>query len=374
VRTSPRVPLRWRAFVVSALLPIGVLGSACQGGAPAAATVNGTRISESAVDSELHAIAANRNYTAAVVQQSQQPVLGQGKGTFALAFTDRVLTRQILYAIVHQEAVRRHLTVTPAQIATAVADQRAQLKDSQGNELWSGFSPAYQDLLARRAAEFTALQNSMVVADNAAVQKYYDANKAKLAQNCVSHILVATPALAQDIHQQLVNGADFATLARKYSTDTGSATKGGDLGCAPAGTYVAEFEAAVSKLAVGQLSAVVHSQFGYHLIKVTARRTGLADVRAEVVTQLQSQASAQLNQLVQTAVGRAAISVNPRYGTFDKASGQVTPPKAPPGSAGGSATTATTAPAATSPATAPPDTSAGTAGSGQGAAPPTSGP
>ncbi len=66
-------------------------------------------------------------------------------------------------------------------------------------------------------------------------------------------------------------GADFATLARKYSKDTGSGQNGGELGWAPASNYVTEFADAVSKLEIGAISEPVKTQFGYHIIQVIAR-------------------------------------------------------------------------------------------------------
>jgi foldase protein PrsA len=339
------------AFVVA-----GGLGlSACQGTAPMAATVNGHRITQAAVVSELNAIVANKDYTAAI-QASNTAVVGAGgSGTFDLAFTNRVLSRQILYELIHEEVVRRHLVVGPNEIKAAAAAQLAQIgKDSTNTkDLFPEFTVTYQDLLSRRAAEFTALQNDLGGPNDAAVQSYYNANKAQFVQNCASHILVATQAQADSLHAQLVAGADFATLAKQFSTDSASAVKGGDLGCAPAGTYVAEFEAALQVLAVGQLSPVVHSQFGYHIIKLTARQAQpVSTVRTQILQQL-------LSQFVQAQVSKATVDLNPRYGTYDKTTGNITLPKAPtPAQGGGTPTTA--APAGLGQTAPPPTAPAGT--------------
>jgi len=92
-----------------------------------------------------------------------------------------------------------------------------------------------------------------------------------------SHILIQsdTPdakAKAVGILAELKAGADFATLAKKYSQDN-SADKGGDLGYFTAGQMVAPFDAAVQKMKTpGELSEVVQTQFGYHIIKFEGRR------------------------------------------------------------------------------------------------------
>ena len=70
----------------------------------------------------------------------------------------------------------------------------------------------------------------------------------------------------------LLEGKDFAELAGKYSEDFGSARGGGDLGWTKRGQFVPEFEAAAYNLEPGELSEIVESQFGYHLIQLIERR------------------------------------------------------------------------------------------------------
>ncbi len=85
------------------------------------------------------------------------------------------------------------------------------------------------------------------------------------------HILVNTEAEAVAIRQQLVGGADFATLAKKDSQDKGSAANGGDLGWFGKGVMDPAFEAAAFSLKVGEISQPVKSSFGYHIIQVLAK-------------------------------------------------------------------------------------------------------
>lgn len=80
---------------------------------------------------------------------------------------------------------------------------------------------------------------------------------------------------AEKLLAQLKNGADFAKLAREHSDDPGSAPKGGDLGFFRKGMMVREFEEAAFKLQPGQISEIVKSPFGYHIIKISARKTEL---------------------------------------------------------------------------------------------------
>jgi parvulin-like peptidyl-prolyl isomerase len=88
-----------------------------------------------------------------------------------------------------------------------------------------------------------------------------------------SHILVATKqkALAEKLLAEVKHGANFAALAKKYSTDTASKVKGGDLGYFGKGTMVAPFDKAAFSMKVGQVR-LVQSQYGWHIIKVTGRK------------------------------------------------------------------------------------------------------
>jgi parvulin-like peptidyl-prolyl isomerase len=73
------------------------------------------------------------------------------------------------------------------------------------------------------------------------------------------------------VEDLLKSGQDFGALAKQYSKDTGSGQNGGELGWAPASSYVPEFAAAVKTLKLGEISQPVKTQFGYHIIQVIAR-------------------------------------------------------------------------------------------------------
>ncbi len=77
---------------------------------------------------------------------------------------------------------------------------------------------------------------------------------------------------ASKLLDSIKNGADFAELARKYSDDPGSAVNGGDLGYAARGTFYPEFESAAFRLREGEVSDVIESPVGYHIIQLIDRR------------------------------------------------------------------------------------------------------
>jgi len=84
------------------------------------------------------------------------------------------------------------------------------------------------------------------------------------------HILVATAEECADLKAQIEAGADFADIARQYS-QCPSGRRGGELGQFGRGQVGPEFEDVVFSAAVGEVQGPVRTQFGYHLIEVTAR-------------------------------------------------------------------------------------------------------
>jgi parvulin-like peptidyl-prolyl isomerase len=108
-------------------------------------------------------------------------------------------------------------------------------------------------------------------------RKMYEDNKPLFSTETmrVSHIMVKTEAEAEAILTELEAGKDFAELAKAKSQDTGSAEKGGDLGELRRGQAVQEFEEAAFRLKEGELSPVVKTQYGYHILKGGAHATAV---------------------------------------------------------------------------------------------------
>ncbi|MEO8117737.1 MAG: peptidylprolyl isomerase [Rhodoferax sp.] len=179
-----------------------------------------------------------------------------------------------------KEGERDGLTKDPLVAATAAIAQDRVLSDA-------------------RLAKLDAQNTPAAAALDAYAQNFYKANADKFekpAQTRARHILLDNKgpeslAKAKELLAKLRAGASFEELAKANSTDTGSATRGGDLGFFSAGQMVRPFDDAVNALAKpGDLSEPVESQFGYHIIRLEERREKGRQSFEEVKPQLLSEA------------------------------------------------------------------------------------
>jgi hypothetical protein len=192
------------------------------------------------------------------------------------------------------EAIRRKLDENP--------DIKEQLELARSNIL--------------AAAALRALESGIGASD-VEVEKFYNEHKREFEEIRTRHILirgassilpaesgakvltdVEAKAKAEDLRKQILQGADFAQLAQKNSDDPTTAPQGGDMGFLKRGKQVPPFEAAAFALEPGQVSEVVSTPFGFHIIKVEARKT-LADQREAVAARVrQAKVSEKVSDLV----------------------------------------------------------------------------
>lgn len=104
------------------------------------------------------------------------------------------------------------------------------------------------------------------------LKKYYEEHKEDFKKDReinTRHILLKTEEEAKQVQSRLQKGEDFIELAKKYSIDPNVRQTGGEIGFQPKGSLIPEFESAAYKLTkVGQVSSIVKTQFGYHIIRL----------------------------------------------------------------------------------------------------------
>jgi foldase protein PrsA len=180
--------------------------------------------------------------------------------------------------IVASEAKKEKVTITDKELN----EELDKLKESYGGEevfnqmLESNNTTvdALKDDLKNYLTIRKLLEPQIKITDEE-LQTYFDENKdsfGEAEQVKASHILVADEATANEIKQKLADGADFAELAKEYSTDEGTKENGGELGFFAKGTMVTEFDDVAFTLPVNEISDPVKTDYGYHIIKVEEKK------------------------------------------------------------------------------------------------------
>ena len=200
--------------------------------------------------------------------------------------------RDFSYLIVAAESFKASVEVSDEQIK--------QYYDQHSEE----FVTPERVRLAYLRLTGDALTESIQIDEEELVAHYEEKQESLLTQEQrqASHILIQVAASAdeetsnkakaeaEDLLKQIRNGNDFAELARKHSDDPGSAAQGGDLGFFARGAMLPEFEKTVFSMEVGDISEPVHTQFGFHIIKLTEVRgtetPSLDEVREELIAEL----------------------------------------------------------------------------------------
>jgi parvulin-like peptidyl-prolyl isomerase len=293
----------WRSFFVLLALPLALLAAGCGGGGGGnsldqkdAAVVNGQHITRSTLDERMHQAACSYKLQKKVFPKAGSQEYQQIQTTIIQNLVQRVQ--------LEQKAPSLDVKVTDKQ----VEDQLKNLK----KQYFGGSEKRYLAELKKQCvtdagvrddlrsnllsnAIFKKVTGNAKVTD-AEVRAYFDNHREVYTtpqSRVVSHILVKDKALADRIYTQLKNGADFATLAKKYSTDPGSKSQGGQLTITK-GQTVPEFDKVAFELRTGQLSKPVHTQYGWHIIHADKpatphQSTPFAQVKESIKQQLLQQ-------------------------------------------------------------------------------------
>jgi peptidyl-prolyl cis-trans isomerase C len=173
--------------------------------------------------------------------------------------------------------------------------------------------------------------------DEALLRAFYEAHKSEYEQIHARHILIrmqGSPitlapgqrdltdadalAKALEIRQKIVQGADFADLARVDSDDMGSSAKGGDLGFLKRGQTMPSFEEAAFALPAGELSQPVKTTYGYHIIKVEEKKPTrtFEELRPELEKNLENEAS---RKFVEDLKAKTKVVIDPDFTATPKA-------------------------------------------------------
>jgi len=323
---------RFAAVALAGLCAAGLAASAgCSTLTPSAATVgfptHPVKVDRAGFEKELKALDENKQLQAA---SGGNGLSGAGKETLDPRLAAGWLTAVIYDKVITHEFDRRHLSVTPDDTDAGKTQLTTQFGSPQ---VADAFPTWFKDRVVGRNARAVAVRSAVSGIDfsDAGLRKYYDGHQADFSLNCLSHILVKTKPEAAAALARIKGGEDFAAVAKSVSIDTGSGSKGGDLGCNPKGVFVPEFDQAASTLPIGQLSDPIQTQYGWHIILVRERRVQPFDAaKDQVRSAVTAQAQGAFTQFLQQAASAARVTVDPRYGTFRPPAADQPPEVVPP--------------------------------------------
>jgi len=246
-----------------------------------AVTVNGEDITKGEIAEEVMRLSKQFGGRMSPEQMSQM------QGALSQQARENLISRILLKQKIEED----NIEVAQEEIDARMAEVRASLGSEADLENRLAMMGMTVEMLEKEMETGLAVEKLIAKyaptdeITEAEVRAYYDENTERFQQPervKASHILIkadadaseATKALAleeaEDVMAQLDQGADFAQLAREHSACP-SSQKGGDLGFFQRGQMVPPFENAAFALDIGEVSGIVETQFGYHIIKVTDR-------------------------------------------------------------------------------------------------------
>lgn len=307
-----------------AIIPVLVLllaGASCSTFAVAAATVNGQKITEAQVESELDRVRGDPTFQDLLKRQADQ-LRGVARRN--------ILTGLIRQQILSEEARRRNIRVTRAQIDRLIAQEaRRQGLSVEDFRKAQSLSESDARIIGERIVRQFELRSRVikdVKVDESRIRGAYEAQKEAFVEVHVFRITVRSERDARRALDEINGDATFAEVAEKRSTDS-LASEGGDMGYVPLTTVSSQAQAAIENASEDGLTQPIAAPSGYEIYRVTDRRSrDFADVRDELRSQLADQAREQeFEQWLGRRLRSASIVVNPKYGRFDPRTLQIVP-------------------------------------------------
>jgi parvulin-like peptidyl-prolyl isomerase len=194
------------------------------------------------------------------------------------------------------------MAIDDVRMANALTDDQLKRALTAEGWTWEDYRKKLGEQIRKAKLLSRVVRRELTITEEA-LKRYYGEHIERFKepdQTRASHILIAIPQDADDllvealrhkgemILERLSRGEDFGELARSYSDDP-SAKMGGDLGFFKPGDLLPEFDRVVFTLQSGQVSGLVRTKIGFHIIKVTGRKKGPAKPYEEVKDELRNQ-------------------------------------------------------------------------------------
>lgn len=231
---------------------------------------------------------------------------------------ERVLDMLVDMKVQEQEAVKAGITATEEEIQAELDKAKKNFGDeAKFNEFLTSqkMTIEYLQDAIRKDILITKLQEKLtadVAVTDEEVAAYYTTNQSQFLSVKASHILLEDEEEAKKALERVKNGENFNDLAAELSKDPSAKENKGDLGYFRKGQMVEPFEDAAFQMQVGQISELVKTDFGYHIIKLEDRKfEKLEDVSAELkISMLDSKKDKVYQELLTEMRSKANIKKN----------------------------------------------------------------
>ena len=211
-------------------------------------------------------------------QEGLDPESDEGRERLAQA-RRQVLEQMIDQVLIQQAAAEMGVSISESELQASIQDIIDQSGgEDQFNQSLQAMETVYEDF--REMLLNQLLSEAVYSAVTASIGSVAEQVQAR-------HILLPTRERAQEVLARLQAGEDFAFLAKEYSEDISSRERGGDVGFFPRGVMPPEVEEVAFSLDVGEVSEIVESQFGFHIIQVLGREE--RELTVEVFENLRQQ-------------------------------------------------------------------------------------
>lgn len=258
----------------------------------AVAKVNGDTISQDEFDKNFEM------YKKAYESQFGPDIMKKDAGndkTFEEVIKENILEKLITEKLITESAKEKNITVTDEEFNEQLKNYeeilggeekyKEFLKQNNLTEEYFKDSIKKEMIIDKYKNDYV---NGLKISEEEA-KKHFEENKDAYVKIRASHILVKTEEEAKKVLEKIQKGEDFHALAATESIDNMSAVQGGDLGFFARGQMVPEFEEAAFSLKPGEVSEIVQTDYGYHIIKVEDRLDKYEDVKDEVLEDLKNQ-------------------------------------------------------------------------------------
>lgn len=286
-----------RLFAGAIALSVGLVIAACgpvQAGA--AATVGNTRITTATLDAAIARAMANETAAAAIEKDK-------------MGFTRYTLTQLISHEVLAKAAADKGITVSDSAVDAELSKFITQ----------AGSEEAFYTGIAEQGIakeDVRGLLKDLLISDAIGAELTKDI---KVTEIDSAHILFAEAdkAKAEEVLAEVkADPTKFAALAKEFSTDESNKDDGGNLGFQTPDAFVTEFGDALKNGEVGTF-ALVHTEFGWHVVHIIAKKDVPVSELAADSQEAQSIMATKVDEYLASVAKELKVTVSPRYGTWD---------------------------------------------------------